>query len=523
MDDNYLLPFDLTKAEGQTLLRSLLIPTAHDAEEDGCHPGQALLDLLHEHGARFAILELGYVDQDYRDEFATFYAGCFADISSLCDRVLFFSDPYSDNVDLSVIEGLEGFLGYVVLRPLTHARIGRTVLAPAPGERQSLTCLAKSHVHLLGHRFEVCGVPFMQQTTEVTSCAQIAIWSAARYMGLKHGLQYYTPAEVNDLATKSLRLQRTMPTDGLPPEAMAEALAAMGLGPLVYSPRLVEHDEAEDDDEAPDIEAHRDVVVRALASGFPPLIVIEEDEAEPYHAVTAIGVTWRDCLDTPTPLANVGALVDSFVVNDDLVGPYSRMEFGEDGVDETTLERVILPLPKKVYLKLEDAEVQVQALLGSTEAPEEAGLFGGNAGEGLKQLLAQGRLLLNTYAIGSIEYKRRLLERVGSERGFVRAYLDMRMPKMLVVCELVVLSVAGQPAGVCGEVVMDSTAHVRTPPLIAVHLPGSVITSRSMPTDDTLEPLTNRRWHVVDDVQLDLDDDDGHYYASCSEYRFLDA
>lgn len=533
MEGNLLLPFDLQTDEGQAFCRDLLIPPGHDEEANGGHPGDALLAHAEQLGAKLVILELGYIDQDYRDEFATFYAGCFADISSLCDRLLFFSDDYVEDITPETVSSLSGFLGYVVLRPLTHARIGRCVMSGPKGENLSLTCLHPSRVHLLGRQFQVSGVPFMQQTTEVTSCAQIAVWSVGRYMGVRHGLDRFSPAEVNDLATREYHLQRTMPTDGLAPESMSEALSAMGLGPLVYSPRAPRPG---GDDEESILADHRDVVVRSLASAVPPVIVTEADEQGPYHAVSAVGVTWAEEARLPAPLTSVGCLAASFVVNDDARGPYSSLAFG-GGLRVRELERVILPFPKKVYLKLEDAEEQVTALLSRRADPDHSALYATEAGQRFMSLLDDGRVLLNTYAIRSVEYKQRLLERVGSDKDWVRHYLYMSLPKWLVVSEFVILQEAsagedpeatrtGVPAGILGEVVMDSTAHVHTPPFLAVHLPGLMVVHRSEPTDDSrgpegqLVPATNRRWHVVDDDAHPLEATE--MYRSCSWFGFGD-
>src|SRR5438874_11153291 len=89
--------------------------------------------------ARSIVIETEYIDRDYLDDFAEYYLGCFDKFDRWCKRVHFFRDKLTKDGFLQTLRGplptedvepplQASYLGFVVVRPLPQAIVGRTVL-----------------------------------------------------------------------------------------------------------------------------------------------------------------------------------------------------------------------------------------------------------------------------------------------------------------------------------------------------------------------------------------------------------
>ena len=83
------------------------------------------------------VLEDPYIDQDYSSDYSQFYARTFRTYDRLCKRIHFFSRDISpllqrplSTIQLSRLGGFgeENYRGFCVIRPLSTAPVGRTVL-----------------------------------------------------------------------------------------------------------------------------------------------------------------------------------------------------------------------------------------------------------------------------------------------------------------------------------------------------------------------------------------------------------
>lgn len=124
---------------------------------------KAVLEHLKSLGAQSVVIENEYLDQDFSAEFARFYATVFRRYSKSCRRLHFFVEDACpvllglQNEPEKLAEGFQdigkqGYLGFMVVRPLAHARLGRTVLrAPAStaGRSAKLLVRADYSVHLI--------------------------------------------------------------------------------------------------------------------------------------------------------------------------------------------------------------------------------------------------------------------------------------------------------------------------------------------------------------------------------------
>jgi hypothetical protein len=141
-------------------------------------------------GAVSIIEEPTYFDRDYLAEFVAFYATSTRGYPNHCRRLHFFSTAVDETLlaeavsgDESSLEELQGsYLGFVVLRPIASAPLGRTVLAWYPEHtpsRPRMTTPSRWYeCHLAGITLYTWGLAWQQQDSGVSSCATIALWSA---------------------------------------------------------------------------------------------------------------------------------------------------------------------------------------------------------------------------------------------------------------------------------------------------------------------------------------------------------
>lgn len=114
----------------------LLLSESPDSKvTDSYKQARYLYEYLTECKCKTIIVEEHYTDKDYLDDYLHFYATCHYPYPKTCKRLHFFNEKieYDD-----VITGEESvtssdklndhYLGFVVVRPIQHIAIGRTVL-----------------------------------------------------------------------------------------------------------------------------------------------------------------------------------------------------------------------------------------------------------------------------------------------------------------------------------------------------------------------------------------------------------
>ena len=293
-----------------------------------------------ESGARTILIEAPYVDRHYLEEFAGYYASAFGPPSSRTVRLHFFrSDwgPTAVEVILNRVEELgleaaereltEDYLGFIVVRPLASAPIGRTILRPyadASRARCYEPATTLHDVHLLGLTLRVAGVPFQQQDQGVGACATTAVWSALARVTRADGARAVTPLAVTVAATKNLALGRAFPAaKGLERSQLLEAIRHVGYAPDVISadePQLFQH-----------------VLKCYVRSGIPVILNVFRREWDDNHAVTVVGfregadeegVAEIDYRSEGISFGLRTRGLERVYVHDDRFGPYARMTWG---------------------------------------------------------------------------------------------------------------------------------------------------------------------------------------------------
>ncbi len=260
-----------------------------------------------EAAARTLLVEEPYIDRHYLEEYTGYYATVLQAPSSRTVRLHFFRQDWGSRAKEELLKlvtsvgpsdaakTLEGdYLGFVVIRPLPGAPIGRTVLQPYsnPEKHRCFEPASTQHdVHLLGMTLKVRGVPFQQQDQGVGACATTALWSALARVTRADGGRAVTPLAVTLAATRTLTLGRAFPASkGLERSQLLEAIRHVGYAPEVLDPHA-------------DAALFQLVLKCYVRSGIPLILNLSKKEWRENHAVTVVG--YRDS-DSGADAAEIG-------------------------------------------------------------------------------------------------------------------------------------------------------------------------------------------------------------------------
>lgn len=266
---------------------------------------------------RSYLIETRYIDRDYSSDYRRFYAQTFRTYDRHCKRIHFFAEDIAsilgkpswfERVKALQATSKQSYRGFCVVRPLPGAPIGRSVLfatGPAGRDLESVvTCRATVRANLLGAELDVTGTSFMQQDSRVGACAQVAIWTGARHMHLRHKYNWLSVADITKLAAPTTSEEATsLPagSDFLTSERMIRAINEMGFQPLCFKDA--------------DIGA---AILPYVDSGLPVILGLSHKNALG-HAVTVIG---RVFSRRKTPTNQAIDYVPAFIAHDDQAGPY---------------------------------------------------------------------------------------------------------------------------------------------------------------------------------------------------------
>lgn len=317
------------------------------------------------------LVENRYIDHDFLDDYAAYYAKCFHPYDRFCSRLHFFTTSFKAEDFSALLQGREqavsakslqaAYLGFIVVKPLPQTFIGRTCLHTySPEGRRYYPTTRTYHAHLFGIHLSVKAVAFQEQDTVVAMCATSALWSVFHGTGALFHHSILSPVEITQAATlNSDDPMRSLPNDGLTQEQMARAIRAVGLEPyfvkvgdrhvltstvyaylrgkipVLLDVRLVdvaggdgEVEGPEEDDEPGETtdgsETEEDDYLTGKSMGL--------------HEVAVVGYSLGS---TPVPLTETGLLltasrIDKLYAHDDQVGPYARMEVEERGFLRTS-------------------------------------------------------------------------------------------------------------------------------------------------------------------------------------------
>lgn len=467
-----------------------------------------IFDQLKTSGAKATLLEERYLDRDYSAEFSSFYSRLFEQYGRFCRRYHFFSRDLTE-VAGDLVGALDSandngeYLGFVVIRPVPDAPIGRAVIVPP---KAPAGCVTRSLVgatyqaHLLGITLEVCGVPFTQQDTRISACAQASIWMAGRHFCAKHGGPWFSTADISEAASKptDVNLAQSLPagSSGLHPNNMLRALLSMERKPYVLwaeasGNKLI----------WPSSLDPVAILSRYVGSGIPVIVGLHpwKPDQRHGHAVVVVGDVFRP-IDPPiisTSFPNAGILTPYFLVQDDQRGPNLRMAVDDQQKDGETpynvrrhVRFIMVPLPDKVFMPADVAEVIAwEALKNYVSAwPDLKDAFKGmlgsseTLGDEVTEAWAANQILTKTYLTFGWKHKKRLLES-GASEVLRETCIFQNLPRLVWVTEFARLQdvnlLETSERRIFGHCVTDATSTGAMQPPLLFHSPGSISLYRS--------------------------------------------
>lgn len=315
--------------------------------------GRYLRRYLTDLGAASWLEEPTYFDRDYLSEFKAFYCTSTAGYTNRCRRVHFFRGDVSRESFATALGGdsvaatslQHAYLGFVVLRPIPSAPIGRTVLRwyddPAPMLPRVIEPSRQYTCHVAGLKLSVHGLAWQQQDTGVGACATIALWSMLHASAFDDWHIVPTTAEVTQAAHRAgFSVRPLFPTRGLTLPQMEAAVRDWGLTPLVTTGKLAA--------KPPSSERYFDKehfsvsLASFIRSGYPVLIAGHLENGAG-HAVCGVG--FRQAT-VASPLPGQIVLEDSATqyvyIHDDNLGPAARFEV-TSSTDGATVLRLASP------------------------------------------------------------------------------------------------------------------------------------------------------------------------------------
>jgi hypothetical protein len=417
---------------------------------------QYLSGYLCELRATVCLCESPYVDRHFLDEFASYYARSFRPPTSACRRLHFFASFTVDALNATVDQLMSGdlahdmaerafsaaYLGFLVIRPLDGAKIGRTVLKTYPQmDRRHYTVTRPYRVNLLGMALRIDGLAYQQQDRGAAVCASTSLWSALQRIAFVAGNRTPTPHEVTVAARSPYPASA-----GLDDAGMAAALCGLGYIADSFAP-------------AENRALFRALVATCLMSGLPVILLLSKKhqtgagERRVGHAVVVTGFCRPDSVvevpcdhpDVP-PLRMTGGSLATVYVHDDNLGSHAHYEildadeFDESGharlllrrgrtgatsqdwwtVDDWSIEGALIPKPPKLRLPVDEL------IWGVLEARRV-----------LEKVLAPIPLHFSAHITSGVEYRRGLLVPDRLHRPSLREFMtNLALPRQVGVISL---------------------------------------------------------------------------------------
>jgi hypothetical protein len=296
------------------------------AQADRHGGARYLFNYLTAIGAKSIVVENEYIDADYLDDFANYYVRAFESFNRRCRRLHFFDELFDVTTLTAELtspsgasEKLRGtYLGFIVVRPLPTAIIGRTVLRTYASDhgRRNYTAIRDYTVHLYGSVFTVRSLAFQQQDTVLAACATVSLWSAFHKTSKLFSTIAPSPAVITAAATSSVFEARPLPSRGLTLAQMTRAVRHTGLEPEV-------------------IECGPGVPLVSLIHSYLefglPVVVGITVEGVGGHAITISGYSIQQNRvsqsedESAEQLYRSGLRINEFYAHDDGVGPFARI------------------------------------------------------------------------------------------------------------------------------------------------------------------------------------------------------
>lgn len=297
--------------------------------------------------AQTMVQERPYVSQSYLEDYAHYYAHCFAPYERDCVRVHFFSHPFDQEQLLAALAADDthdiwrNYLGYIVVKPIPSP-VGATLLRPYPNGAQNerhYPVQRPYQVNLLGKKLTVPTLIWQQQDTNVSACATTALWMAFHKTAFLFQTPLPSPYRITESAGNLFNHSgRTFPNQGLDAFQIMTAVQSVGLvselrTKFPHPTRLVPEERAFKEKEL------KALIYAYLRFGLPVLLFIDFEQQQGAHLIAATGyrrpepgyVYAATSIGTGHNAGRYPALYSDGIVklyaHDDGVGPYARLTF----------------------------------------------------------------------------------------------------------------------------------------------------------------------------------------------------
>ncbi|MBF0182646.1 MAG: hypothetical protein HQM03_21740 [Magnetococcales bacterium] len=298
------------------------------------------------------ICENHYIDRDYLEDYAGFYAKCYTNYKKHCRRLHFFSKTINDTELKKLLRGeidekinlkqlKDAYCGFIVIKPLPRTMIGKTCLKTYDCDREDGS--RRHYVKARSYDASLFGLPltikdtvaFQEQDSVAAACATSALWTVFQATGQFFQHHIPSPIQVTQAATVIPELGRSIPQEGLSLKQMMLAVKSIGLDVYTTATPVEELTKAQ--------------IHAFIKCGIPLTLAVEihtgslETGAywtfQGYHAVVVTGFnidTQSELPDFTTPQGSSILLRSSRIkkiyVHDDGVGPFARMEFDRNKI-----------------------------------------------------------------------------------------------------------------------------------------------------------------------------------------------
>lgn len=298
-------------------------------------------------GATSIIEEPNYFDRDYLAEFSAFYSVSAAGYPNVCRRLHFFvgATILRQDVELAAAsdtaaqESLQArYLGFIVLRPIPQAPLGRTVLKwYEDNTKMTPRVVSPSrdyHSNLAGITLKVHGLAWQQQDTGVGACATVGLWTMFHSSAFDDHHAIPTTADITRSAHETASLgARVFPSDGLTSYQISEAIKAWNLAPLIVEGNK----QLAMGQTAFDSLRFSASIAAFIRSGY-PVLLIGELAGVGHHAICTVGFRSSG---NPAIEADSTEVQDSWIshiyVHDDNIGPNVRLKITQGTEGEAVL------------------------------------------------------------------------------------------------------------------------------------------------------------------------------------------
>ena len=191
------------------------------------------------------VVEWEYICNTYRKDYHIYYESGYRNYNKFVSRVHLFHTQFSQiSFDNAIIKGndtaairkkiWDGYLGYIVLKPIPNAFIGASCiqdpfLKKTSYQHTSISVVEK--LHLFGKELEVKGLSFQARDVAISVCATSALWMAFHKTKEIFNTPHPSAAEIRQLIGPNPDGTRVFPaaTSGISIRQIANAIEGVGL------------------------------------------------------------------------------------------------------------------------------------------------------------------------------------------------------------------------------------------------------------------------------------------------------